>query len=215
MMYKELYQFLILHKQLPVPGIGTFLLERNPATGDFPNKKIIPPVYSVALKPAVNTPSKKFFYWLSAALNVSDREAIIHFNDFAFEIKKKINAGDVINWNGIGTLSKGFAGEVKFTPVYKPLDFDRPVTAEKMIRQRAEHFVRVGEDERTSTQMSELLSQPTEKRNYWWAYAIVVSLIATMFLGWYFSEHGLNVPSTGNQKKFVPAMPAPTKKSLN
>ena len=35
MMYTTLYQYLISHNELPVPGIGTFLLQRKPAINHF------------------------------------------------------------------------------------------------------------------------------------------------------------------------------------
>ncbi|MEI9912027.1 MAG: hypothetical protein WDO71_21700 [Bacteroidota bacterium] len=39
-MYQELYAYLILHRQLNVPGIGTFLVERKPAETEFTHKQI-------------------------------------------------------------------------------------------------------------------------------------------------------------------------------
>lgn len=203
-MYIELYQFLIKHKELPVPGIGTFSLERKPAISDFYNRKIDPPVYSVAFQAAVKSPPKKLFTWIASALNISDREAIIQFNDFTFDIKKKISAGDVVNWDGIGSLNRGLVGEIKFKPFDKQLFFDQPVKAEKIVRDKAEHTIRVGEDEKTSTEMSELLNQPSEKNSNWWAVSLLIAFIAMMFITWYFSEHGLNVSSTANQKKLAP-----------
>lgn len=213
-MYAELYQFLIQHKQLPVPGIGTFLLERKPATSDFYNRKIDPPAYSIGFQTVAISPSRKFFTWLANALNISDREAIIHFNNFVFEMKNKISAGDIINWNGVGSLKKSLAGEIKFIPADMRSFFDQPVIAEKMIREKAEHTIRVGENERTSTQMTEFLNQPVDKRSYWWDLALVITLVAAMFIGWYFSEHELNPSAAANQKKLAPMNPAITSKSI-
>ena len=58
-MYGELHQYLILHKQLNVPGIGTFLVERKPADVDVAGKLINPPAYTIALHHSNATPSKK------------------------------------------------------------------------------------------------------------------------------------------------------------
>jgi hypothetical protein len=55
-MYAELYQYLISYKQVALPGIGTFSLERKPAESDFANKRINSPVYSVNLHFPANTP---------------------------------------------------------------------------------------------------------------------------------------------------------------
>ena len=204
MMYDKLYQYLLQHKELPVPGIGTFLLERKPAEGDFPNKQIKAPSYSIALQAASHIPGKGFFNWLAGALGITDREAIFRFNDFAFDMRKQISDGAVINWNGVGTLNKGLGGDVKFVSSVTGLIFERPVTAEKVIRERAEHIIRVGEDEKTSVEMTEMLNNKVETKSYWWAYALVVGLLATVFIGWYLSENGMAVSSIANGQKLVP-----------
>lgn len=205
MMYVELYQYFVLHKRLNIPGIGTFLLERKPAISDFPNKIILPPSLNIALHHGNATPSKNFFTWLADALKISDRDAVIRFNDFAFELKRKISAGDRVQWDGVGTLSSGLAGEIRFESALKNTAIEAPVKAEKVIRENAEHTVRVGEDERTSVQMLEWLNQPQARKNYWWAWALVVGLLMTMFLGWYFSEHGIKTSSAGNGNTINPS----------
>ena len=209
MMYDKLYQYLLQHKELPLPGIGTFLLERKPAEGDFPNKQIKAPAYSIVLQTASYVPGKGFFNWLAGALGITDREAIFRFNDFAFGMRKQISDGNIINWNGVGTLNKGLGGDIKFVPSISEMIFERPVNAEKVIREKAEHMVRVGEDEKTSVEMTEMLSQKEEKKSYWWAYALAVALFATIFIGWYLSEHGVDVSSIANGQKLVP-METPT-----
>ena len=214
MVYAELYQYLIQYKQLNVPGIGTFSLERKPAEGDFPNRKINPPAFTILLQPTANSASKAFFAWLASALNISDREAVIRFNDFAFDLKQKISSGNTVKWNGVGILNQDLTGKIKFIPVVNDLVLEEPVNARKVIRKSAEHTVRVGEHEKTSTQMTELLNQRSEKKSYWWAYALVIGLIAMIFIFWYFSEHGLNISSTGNSKKLNTHESAETHKTL-
>ncbi|HEV7779943.1 MAG TPA: hypothetical protein VGO58_01690, partial [Chitinophagaceae bacterium] len=129
-MYPELYQYLIQHKELPVPGIGTFLLERKPALVDFPSKRINPPSYVLSLQAGSYMPGQRFFSWLAASLGITDREAIFRFNDFAFDMKKQISDGAVINWEGVGVLNKGLGGDVKFNPSVTELVPERPVPAE-------------------------------------------------------------------------------------
>jgi hypothetical protein len=203
MMYEELYRYFIQHKKLAVPGVGTFLLERKPAENDFVNKQIIPPFYSVILQAAVDSPSIYFFKWLAEAQHISDRDAIIRFNDFVFGLKKQITEGDIINWHGVGTLSKGLAGEMKFAPPVESA-LEKPVAAEKVIREKAEHMVRVGEDQRTSAEMTAWLKQPESVKSWWRVTSLAVGLMALLFIGWYFSEHGVDVSSTANNMKLVP-----------
>jgi hypothetical protein len=214
MMYGELYQYFIQYKQLNVPGIGIFILERKPATTDFPNRMIHPPAFTISLHHGTSVPPRNFFTWLSQALQVNDRDAVIRFNDFAFEMKKRINAGDKIKWDGVGTLSSGLAGEIRFESALKDVSTEMPVKAEKVIRENAEHTVRVGEDEKTSAEMIEYLSQADSKKNYWWAWALAAGLLIIMFLGWYFSEHGLKAAATGNEQKLNATENPSTYKSL-
>ena len=212
-MYEQLHQYLLIYKQLPVPGIGTFFIERKPAEADFANRTIHAPVYSVSLQNETVSLSKKFINWLAAVMNISERDAVVRFNDFVFELKKKIASGNIIKWSGVGTLSNGLAGAIKFSP-----DLDilvaQDVVAEKIIRENYKHTVRVGEDERTSVEMVEMLNQPKKKQSLWWAYALVLALLSFIFICWYFSEHGINVSSTANSKKLTPAEATATYRTL-
>lgn len=203
-MYTELYQYLISNKQLAIPGIGTFLLEKKPAESDFSNKRINPPVFSINLQLPAKIPTEKFYKSLSAALGISEPDAINVFNDFAQGIKKSIDSGEIIDWNGVGVLSKGLAGEIKFKSAVNNLDYEKPVTAEKVIREKAEHMVRVGEDQKTSSEMTELLSHTEEKKSSWWVYALAAVLLSIIFISWHFSTHGIDVAATANSKAMTP-----------
>lgn len=213
-MYGELHQYLVLHKQLNIPGIGTFLVERRPADIDFVNKVVNPPSYSIALHHGnTNTASSKdIFSWLAFEMNISERDAITRFNDFVHDIKDKIMAGDKLYWEGVGTLSKGMAGEVRFDTSLKDMKLGTPVPAIKVIREHAEHSVRVGEQEKTSTEMIEWLAPAENKKTYWWGIALIAGLLAFIFIALYFSSNGLNTSSAGNQQKLTPQKETTTHK---
>jgi hypothetical protein len=205
-MYGELYQYLILHKQLHLPGIGTFAVEKKPADFDVAAQVINPPAFTIALQPDHTTPAKSFFNWLGARLGITERDAVIRFNDFLFDLKRQLSSGNKLQWSGVGTLSKGLNGDIKleFGPSnYSPA---APVHAAKVLRQNAEHTVRVGEQEKTSVQMKELLLGHTEdeKKSWWWVAAIILVVLAILFIGYYFSVNGLTTSAASNQQKLVP-----------
>ena len=214
MMYEKLYQYLLQHNKLPVPGIGTFLLEKIPARVEFSNKRINPPAYTISMKSAATSPTTNFFSWLANALDLGERDAILKFNDFAFDLKKQVENGDTINWNGVGTITKGLGGEIKFSSDVISIAYETPVAAEKVIREKAEHNVRVGEDQRTSAEMVEMLSHPEANKSYWWAYALAIALAAFVFIGWHFSQNGISVSSTSNNQVLVPSVTNTTYKIL-
>jgi hypothetical protein len=200
-MYAELYRYLLQYKKLPVPGIGTFLLAKNPAVADFPNKVIHAPGYQVAFTQSVERPGSNFYQRLAQLLGISEREAATRFNDFSFDFKDKIDKGCQISWSGMGLLTKGVDGAVKFTAL-APLVTEMAVPAGKVIRQKAEHTVRVGEDQKTAEEMTLLLNQPEKEKSYWWIWAAVLALLSLLFLGWHFSSNGID--AIGVQQKFLP-----------
>ena len=212
-MYTELYRYFIQHKKLYLPGIGNFILERKPAEADFVNRSINPPSYSISLQQGPISPSSKFFAWLAAVFNISEKEAIIRFNDFVFDLRKEINNGSKIEWNGIGVISKGLGDTIRFSAeeINSPA---KAVHAEKVIREKAEHAVLVGERERTSVEMTELLSVTASKKSIWWVLPLSLALLAFMFIGWYLSKNGMNTSSVSNTHKTNPAISTGTYRQL-
>ncbi len=203
-MYEILYRFLIKYKRVDLPDIGTIALQMEPAESEFVNRSFLPPQYFFTLEKTKETSSEKLFSWLAANFNITEREAVIQFNDFVFDLRKQLEAGKEIIWNGVGILQKELTGEIKLGGVKKELAFLEEIIAEKIIRENAEHTMLVGEVEKTSTQMTEMLLNPVavkEKYNYWWIWPLAVIIVIMIFLGWYFSEHGVSSGSTGNNHK--------------
>jgi hypothetical protein len=211
-MYSELYQYLILNRQLNIPGIGTFQLERTPAEPDFASKLIHPPSFTIALHHGQSNTPTRLFNWLAAAMNISERDAVIRFNDFAFALKDKVMKGDKLQWNGIGVLSKGLAGEIRFEPQVKNQAVGLPVAAVKVLREKAEHTVRVGEDYNTSAHMIELLNPAEEKKSYWWAAALILLLLSFIYAAYHFSVNGMATSAAANQQKADTEIATPTHK---
>jgi hypothetical protein len=212
-MYPELYRYFIQHKNLHLPGIGSFILDRKPAEADFINKCIQPPEYSVLFLQDAVRPSSKFYSWLAAAVNISEKEAIIRFNDFIFDLRRQLNEETKVDWKGMGTISKGPGGSIRFVKEERK-HFLRSVPAEKIIREKTEHAVLVGERERSSAEMMEYFSNPTEKKNYWWLLPLSAVLLTFMFTGWHFSKRGVNISSLGNTNKLSTIAAGETYKQL-
>ena len=213
-MYKELYRYFILNKELHLPGIGKFILLTNPASFDFSGKAIRPPSYTISFQQGVATPSKRFFRWLSNTLQISERDALIRFNDFAFSLKKQLAEKTEINWNGMGKIYEDFEGAIKFTPSSKKIDFGVVTPVEKIIREDVNRILKVGGQEKTSDEIIEIPGYPETKNFYWWTYALIIGLLVVIFTGWYISTYGLKTSSSANQQKIIPADTISTHKDL-
>lgn len=198
-MQDTLYEFLVINKKLSLPGIGTISLRQNSSQLDFTNKQVISPSLYFVLDHENDKPSKKVFEWLSAANGVSEWDAIKSVNDFSFSLKNKIAEAGEVNWENVGVLKRDNTGKLKLNPCTIELKTDRPVYAEKVIREKFEHTVLVGEKEKSSVEMAEYFAEDAPKKNYAWIIAIALTVLAVMFIGWYFSEKGFNPSSAGNK----------------
>jgi hypothetical protein len=209
-MYESLYRFLIKYKKVDLPGIGAIALQTQSAQSEFVSRSFLPPAYFFTLEKERDIPLGKLFSWIAADNNISENEAADQFNDFISDLKKELEAGKKITWSGVGIFQKEPAGEIKFEGNKKELPFLEPVIAKKVIRENAEHTMLVGEVEKTSTQMTEILSGDTvikEKRAAWWLWPLAAIIVILIFLGWYFSQHGISSSSTGNNHKI--SVPSP------
>jgi nucleoid DNA-binding protein len=207
-MFDSLYRYLIKYKQVSLPGMGTLSVQIRPARSEFVDRSFFPSQYSFVFEPGKEISSRELFSWLAHVFITTEREAVIRLNDFFFGIKKELEAGNEITWNGVGKFQKTATGEIRFEAAEKELSFQRAVIAEKVIHENMGHTMRVGEMEKTSIEMSEMLSGTAAvevKRSYWWIWPLAIIVVIVMFLGWYFSEHGINPGSSGNNKKISPA----------
>ena len=199
-MFAALYRYLIINQQLTLPGVGRFVLERTPAQSDFVNKQIQAPAYSISLQQDTVPPSGSFFKWLGGALTISEREAIIKFNDFLFDLKKQIS-------DHVGELKKGMGGKINFTAANIEIP-ETSVIAEKIIRENASHIVRVGAEEKSSVEMQELLQSPTGSKSRWWILPLILLVLSVAFIVWYMIANGFSPGNTIPLTSIFPNVPS-------
>lgn len=199
-----LYEFLLLNKKLSLPGIGTIALCQNSAMLDFSNKQFTAPSFYFTIESRNDMPSKKLFDWLSFSIGITEWDAIKSVNDFSFALKKKLSENGEVNWENVGVIRRDNNGDLKLEMQKILLQSEQPVTAQKVIREKAEHTVLVGEKEKTSVEMEEYFAVSPVKKNYSWLIAVILTVLAVVFIGWYFSEKGFSASSAGNQSVIKP-----------
>ena len=209
-MFESLYKFLITHRHICLPGIGTVILQTRPAQSEFVNRSFSPPTFFFTLEDGKESSSEKLISWLASNEHVSEREAAHQFNEFVADLNRQLEAGKDITWSGVGVFRNDSTEKIKLEPAKKEFPFLEQIIAQKVIRENAEHTVLVGEAEKTSTQMTEILSGDTsirEKQSRWWLWPLAAIIVILIFLGWYFSEHGMSSASTGNNHRISVSSP--------
>ena len=167
---------LYLYKSISLNGFGTIILEEIPARIDYPNKLLHPTQYKLQFQSTSNA-DDHFSLWVSEQLNISKDESAKQTSDFISDIKQRLNNQKIVEWEGIGSFKNDENQVLRFTPSIN-IETGDPVAAEKIIRKNAEHFIRVGEQEKTNTQMQELLFGTKKKvRFHWWHSAVILLVL--------------------------------------
>lgn len=203
-MQQILYEYLVLHHQLPLPGIGTIYLKWQSSSLDIGNKQFLPPVYYYTLETSQDKASKKLYDWMESVAGFDEWDAIKKINEFVFDVKSKISSQGEMIWENVGIIKRNEAGSLELVSSENFVPALSPVMAEKVTRENVQHTILVGEQEKSSAEMETLLAVTSPSKDVSWVVAVILAVISFMFIGWYFSEKGFSTTSTGNQSIIHP-----------
>ena len=194
--------YLLQHKSVSIPGLGTIYVERIPAQSDFVNRQLLPPTYHYRFDRYFDTPGKEFFTFLSARKNIQDFEAMRVFNEWALNLRNSIGGeNQSAELEGIGSISRNSSGDVVFEPAGKLQSYDMEIPAERIIRSNAKHGMLVGDKETTNVEMNEYYTEEVHKEKLaWWIYALIIAAIALIVIFFNYYKNGAGSPF-GNQQK--------------
>lgn len=198
-MIQLINSYLLQHKSLSIPGLGTIYVERVPAQSDFINRQLLPPAYHYRFDKYFDTPSKSFFGFLSFEKKIAEYEAIRQYNEWALDVRNDIAAGHVATLEGIGTLERDVSGEIVFKPLATLKTYDPAVSAERIIRSNARHAMLVGDRQTTTTEMTGYLQEVHKEKASWWIYALVIAAIALVAIFFHYYRNGSDAPYGNHQ----------------
>ena len=151
-----LKEYLLFKKKLPLAGLGILYLQREPAQFDVGNRQFLPPRHIYEFRNGVVEPVAELVEWLSLRLGIDTADAVSRYQRFCDDAIRTLNQQNSLSWKGWGVWSKDDKGVLQFISDTHELQLT-PVRANKVIRDNAEHQVRVGEESRSSVEMSRLL----------------------------------------------------------
>jgi len=202
-MFQVLNSYLFQHKSISIPGLGTIYMESLPSSVDTSAKNILPPLNYFRFDKLLDSPDRQFYSFIASQQDIADFDALRMYNDFAYDLKERINNEEHFSWDGIGVLKKDQDGNIVFETAFSGPPFYQAIPAHKVIHPDAQHVLLVGDTERTNVEMNEWLQQEQGKRTMksWWIYALVVAIIALLIILFHFSSAGWSLDSSGNQQK--------------
>ena len=193
-------RYLSFQKKVSLQGIGTFSVEHLPARLDFPNRLLYAPVFILHYSSSAAGADEKFEHWLQKELNADKEEVKALQQNLSAEFQRNLSEKGEMTLNGLGVFTKDEQKVLHFSSLYETVK-GNPVPAEKIIRKNTSHSILVGEQEKTSEEMTELLTGTKRKPlNLWWmiALALFLSAIIGILL---FANYSPQWSKQGNNKK--------------
>lgn len=193
-------RYLSFQKKVSLQGIGTFSVEHLPARLDFPNRLLYAPEFILHYSSSATGSDEQFEHWLQKELNVDREEVKTLQQNLSAEFQRTLSEKGEMTLNGLGVFTKDEQKLLHFSSLYETIK-GNPVTAEKIIRKNTSHSILVGEQEKTSAEMTELLTGIKRKPlNFWWM--IVLALFLSAIIGiLLFANYSPQWSKQGNNQK--------------
>ncbi|MBS1729349.1 MAG: hypothetical protein JSS67_01085 [Bacteroidetes bacterium] len=201
-MHEIFIRYLDKNKSFHLPGIGKFELISQNARLDFINKIIYPPeksiIFSTEEKSGTEPASSQnvneshtliadqqdFPSFLSHYLNMPEDRSLAELEQYSAFVKSHLEKDGFYDLPGLGVLKKN-EQDIVLENAFTSNKYFEALPVEQVIRENASHAVRVGEEEKTSEQMKEILQRDVKKEK-WWIAAILLAVIGIAAIAFYY-----------------------------
>jgi len=180
-----LYRYFSLNGKVSIPGLGALSMVRVPALIDFTTKQMFPPFQVLKFKTnhTDSTPEQSSYI---ARLSGMDNELVDNeLKILGDSLRARLMVERKLEWMDVGSFSVSDDGEIGFVPKTVTTDFFLPVQFTHVLRPNAAHTIKVGEEEKTNTDMEVFFEDQRANvgKNKWQKAALVLVLIAVLLLG--------------------------------
>lgn len=209
-MHSLITSYLLQSKECVLPGIGTLQIKNTPATVDDHTNQIFPPSEEIVFKEESNLNSTGLVKYIADKKNINLKEAEHLLINFCKEENEKINSGEKLSLETIGTLKKDENDEIYFE---KELGFNffNPVVVDKVYEPQVIKEELVTEDEYDSP--AQKIAEENEvivERSQWGWWAAILTAIAFAAIFFYFKDQKLSGSSAGNHQPINVGSASPT-----
>jgi hypothetical protein len=185
-MFHLLYKYLILHRQVVIPGIGLFSLQHEPAKHDHDKKVIHAPSTVVKFQAKDGSPGNDFYKFLSDELSIGEVNATEEFEEFAYQLKQGVISKKWVVLPGMGILTQGIKNEIRFKPAAVLKKYYPAVPVGTFNSGEGETVT----EGRQSTHAGVDKEHPEEvsaRRDNWRLYALLLAVIGIAAIVYYYS----------------------------
>jgi hypothetical protein len=186
-----LYRYFTLHGSVHIPGLGQLNLCRIPAINDFIGKKILPFSYVIRFDQWEDIVPVAQLKYIQKHIGLEPQQLQVQLNDLGAEMKSRLEAEGRLEWQGLGFFSLNEHGDIVFHQKNHTTVTHTDVRYRHVIREKIDHAVIVGEQEKTLAEMEDYFEEKKSKvflegwkRGALILLILVISLLAArLFMG--------------------------------
>ncbi len=183
-MFHILFKYLILKKQLHIPGIGQFIIVQLPSRLNYTSNVIHAPVSIVQFNNTNASADKSFFDFITTELQTGKGEAIRQFHDFSFKLSNLVNTQNSLQLPGMGIISKDSNNTLSFEPVPMIQNYFPDVSLESFAPAENAERLRIPQGP-TAISIKSANEHPRKKYR-WWIAAIILGIIGVAAIAYYY-----------------------------
>ncbi|HMP91712.1 MAG TPA: hypothetical protein PKD90_02505 [Phnomibacter sp.] len=186
-MIAVLNEYLLIHKQLNLNGLGVLELKQAAANYDAAQQVLLAPGMHLSLhvQPQSLGAQQKLMAFIGKSLQVSEETAFELHQQFSKHCKEQLLQTGILNWPPWGRWVKTGTEEYVFEKDDLLQLLAPPVAAARVSQAGASHSMQVGDVETTTAHMTDYLEQkPARQKSYWWIYPLALGVLAAAAIVW-------------------------------
>lgn len=186
-MYSQIHKFLIQHKKVSIPGIGSFSFNNKTAFTNADGNILHAPLPTISFTSETALADKNFYTFLAKELHVEEIDAIKSFHEFTYHLKNDSSKAESLVLPGIGSLHKQPLGGYEFVQENTLNNYFEPIKIKANTGVALQNTATIAESHPIDALSlknenfadinlnEEEVTEP--KTDYWWIYAIVLALL--------------------------------------
>jgi hypothetical protein len=194
-MFQLLYKYLVLYRNVNIPGVGRLTIEPVAASVDLSRKTIHPPLAQINFSTKTTLADRKFYHFICREMSINEVDAVKQFQTFTETIKSNLKAQQAVLLPGIGSLSASENGDILFEreDVVHSFFPDASTSALPQVNQKSEESTTVHHSSTTQPFFTEPTMQDVDmemgetQRDYWWVWALLLAGIGIAAIYYYYN----------------------------
>ncbi|MEY4629154.1 MAG: hypothetical protein RLZZ595_1480 [Bacteroidota bacterium] len=190
-----LYRYFAQRGRVTIPSIGDLVCSKSPSTNDFVVKELKPGnlLYQFSSgDQKMGNEQMDYLVQQSGGREEDVKHSLVMLGE---ELHEKLFQEKKLEWMGVGSFFVSENGEIQFQTKTNPVELYKTVHYQHVIRQNAVHEMRVGEDQRSTSEMEAYFEDQKSAagRNQWMKGAMILLGILAIALVVRFSKGSFNL----------------------